>query len=105
MEHRIDWDPAKAASNLQKHGVSFDEGKEVLRDPLALVLADKTHADRFNAIGMSQSLRVLFVVHTTSEYETDETGEVTEVIRIIGARKATKHERRAYENTSDGADA
>jgi hypothetical protein len=82
------WDPAKAASNLSKHGVSFDEAEEVFGDPLAIILDDPNHADRAVIIGRARSSELHYVVYV----EVDE-----ETLRIISARCATRRERKAYE--------
>ncbi|HEV7267710.1 MAG TPA: BrnT family toxin [Falsiroseomonas sp.] len=87
------WDPAKAAANHAKHGVSFDLAALVFDDPLALSLPDPhPEADRWRTIGrpMTDLPTLLLVVHTEPGAE-DAPG------RIISARRATRHERRAYE--------
>lgn len=84
------WDESKALSNVQKHGISFDEAATVFADPLSLTIIDEVHStaeDRFVDIGESSSGRLLVVVYT----EHDET------IRIISCRSATKAERSTYE--------
>lgn len=86
----FEWDRSKALSNLQKHGVSFDEAKTVFEDPLSSTIDDPIHSsyeDRFVIIGLSSNGRLLIVVHT------DRDGN----IRIISAREATGQEQRAYE--------
>lgn len=86
----FEFDPAKAASNLKKHGVSFDEASTVFDDPLSSTLPDDQHSedeDRFITVGMSVRQRLLFVVYT----ETDSR------IRLIGARAVTAAEREQYE--------
>jgi len=85
---RFEWDPAKAAVNRRKHGVSFEEAAECFRDPLAMVLDEPRHPDRLILIGVSQRRRVIFTVFA-------ERGPAT--IRIISARRATSNERRKYE--------
>lgn len=85
---RIEWDPSKAATNKRKHGVSFQEACTCFADPSALLLDDKAHPERLVLIGVSERDRVLFTVFA----ELADDG-----IRIISARKATKHERRRYE--------
>ena len=85
---RFEWDPAKAASNLRKHGISFEEAATVFMDPLAVLVEDPVRSDRLLMLGLSAASRVLVVVHA----------EVNdELLRIISARRATRHERRAYE--------
>jgi uncharacterized DUF497 family protein len=86
---RCIWGERKAAANLKKHGVSFDEAATAFDDPLGAYYPDSLHADRFILIGYSRQHRLLYVVHA----------EVTaDAIRIIGARKGTKHEQTRYEN-------
>lgn len=88
---RFDWDPQKAIANARKHGVSFEEAKEVFYDENAVEFYDDEHADwedRFLLLGMSSRLRLLLICHC---YRTSD-----EVIRIISARKATKNEGRHY---------
>lgn len=86
---RIESDPKKAASNLKKHGVSFDEAASCLLDPLALVRTDPDSEceERFILLGMSQAGRLLVVCYTLRDNET---------IRLISARKATRKEVRSY---------
>ena len=87
------WDPAKAAANLIKHGVSFEDASSVFRNPLGKVLPDPTHSEheaRSLIIGHSAAGRLLLVVFT----------EATDRIRIISAREASARERREYEEHS-----
>jgi uncharacterized protein len=86
---RFQWDPKKAAANLKKHGVSFDEARTAFDDELGAYYPDGLHADRFILIGYSKLRRLLYVVY--AEVRLD-------AIRIISARKATKHEKAHYEN-------
>jgi uncharacterized protein len=85
---RFTWDPRKAASNLRKHGVSFQEAATVFADPLAAMLEDTLDPERAILVGRSDKQRVLLTVFI-------ELSEVT--IRIISARRATSHERKRYE--------
>lgn len=85
---RFEWDPAKAAANKQKHGISFEEALTCFSDPLALLLEDRRHAERLVLIGVSARSRVIFTVYA----ELDADG-----VRIISARRATREERRTYE--------
>lgn len=90
------WDPAKAASNLGKHGVSFAQAATVLLDALALTVFDAEHSEfeeRWFTLGMSSEGRLLAVSHTYTA-----TGPDTARVRIISAREATRNERRQYEN-------
>ncbi len=64
----FEWDPQKAAANLRKHGVSFEEGETVFSDEHALLLDDPDHSieeDHFILIGLSVGLRLLVVVTAT----------------------------------------
>jgi hypothetical protein len=82
----IEWDSAKAANNLRKHGVSFEEASSVFYDPLAVTGADPDHSEgeeRLITFGMSPAGQLLVVSHT----------ERAEAIRIISARRATRTER------------
>jgi hypothetical protein len=87
------WDPKKAASNLAKHKVSFEQAAEVFDDPAALYELDVQHGEQRDVvIGMSAAAGVLFVV----SIERDD----GRTIRIISARRATKRERVTYERES-----
>ena len=86
------WDPKKSELNLKKHRVSFEEAITVFYDPLAQTAHDPDHSDneeRFIIIGHSHKENLLFVVHLYKES--------TETIRIISARKATKKEKKDFE--------
>jgi uncharacterized DUF497 family protein len=88
---KLDWDPAKAASNVRKHGVSFEEAQSVFYDEFAIQFYDESHSsdeDRFFMLGMSSGAHLLLVCHC----ERENGG----VIRIISARKATKLEGSSY---------
>ncbi len=82
------WDERKAASNLKKHGVSFEEAATVFADPLAFAIDDVLDPERTLLLGLSNRQRILLVVHAEL-YDSS--------IRIISARRATSHERRRYE--------
>jgi uncharacterized DUF497 family protein len=87
---KFKWDNTKARVNLAKHGVSFEEAASVFGDPLALTFPDPDHSideKRWLTFGVSQSDRLLVVVHSERDRS----------IRIISARKATRHERGIYE--------
>jgi uncharacterized protein len=86
-----EWDPAKAAANLRKHGVAFQEATTVFLDPLAISYSDPDHSvgeARFITVGYSALSRLLFVAHR-------DLGE--ERTRIMSARMATRRERREHE--------
>jgi uncharacterized DUF497 family protein len=91
---QFEWDPSKAAANIAKHGVSFTLAQEVWDDPLHVVIPERVTEgeERWQAFGVVGGVTLLVLAHTYR----DRLGE--EVIRIIGARRATKHERRYYEN-------
>jgi uncharacterized DUF497 family protein len=87
---KFEWDQNKAASNLSKHGVSFEEAKTAFDDPLYLDFFDPDHShseDRYILIGQSSMNRLLFVSYI--EYD--------EMVRLISAREATRRERKDYE--------
>ena len=89
---RFEWDRKKSASNARKHGVSFEEAQTAFSDDHALLIADPDHSEdeaRFVLLGLSSSLRMLVVCHC---YRLS-----GDVIRIISARKATRAERREYD--------
>lgn len=86
---RFVWDPRKAKSNLAKHHVSFEEAVTAFDDKLGAFYPDSLYASRFILIGYSERQRLLYVVYAEV---------LPEEIRIISARKATKHEKARYEN-------
>lgn len=91
MALTFEWDARKAAANLAKHGVGFIEAISVFADPLARLEDDDRHSVsevRLVLLGRSNSDRVLAVMFT-------DRGD--ERIRLISARKATRAERRQYE--------
>ena len=90
---KFEWDAAKAASNVRKHGISFEEAKSVFYEEFAIQFYDSENSeledDRFLMLGRSSESRILLVCHC--ERDSGNT------IRIISARKATKRERKFYE--------
>ena len=87
----FEWDAVKAASNLDKHGVSFAEAMTVFSDPLEATIPDPDHSleeFRFVSMGRSEAGRVLVVAYTEREG----------CLRLISARAATPTERRRYES-------
>ena len=91
MSIQFEWDNDKAASNLQKHGVGFDEASTVFVDPLARIFSDEDHSEaerREIIIGRSTFRRLVLVSFVE---------RVVNVIRIIRARQATRKERQDYE--------
>jgi hypothetical protein len=93
----FEWDPAKAAGNLEKHGVAFKEAVTVFQDPLARIHADPDHSQseiREILIGHSSQQRLLLVAFTERQGK----------IRLISAREVTRRERQDYEESlPDGA--
>ncbi len=90
MALRFLWDPRKAAANLRKHGVGFEEATTVFDDPLSVTIPDPDHSvdeHRFLLLGLSNRRRLLVVAHS----------ERGEAIRIISGRRANRRERRSYE--------
>ena len=85
----VSWDPAKAAANLEKHGVRFSDAESVLFDPEAVTVEDLTAEgeQRLVSLGMDALGRVLVVVYT---YRGED-------VRMISARRGTRRERRQYE--------
>jgi uncharacterized protein len=92
---RFEWDEAKNIANQRKHNVSFDLAKEVFDDPLHRGVADRIECSeqRWNTMGMVRGAVLLIVAHSWRE------DEDSEVVRIISARRATRRERRNYENS------
>lgn len=87
---KFEWHKTKAAANIRKHGISFDEAATVFADLFSHIYPDVDHSDdetRFLIIGMSQAERILVVSHT----------DRGEQVRIISAREATRKERLFYE--------
>jgi uncharacterized DUF497 family protein len=87
----FEWDPDKAARNLTKHGVSFEEASTEFGDPLSVTIDDPKHSVgeyRFVLFGLSGRGRLVAVSHVDRDGTT----------RIIGARLATRHEREQYES-------
>jgi uncharacterized DUF497 family protein len=88
----FEWDEAKAATNLSKHGISFEEARTVFYDEQARLICDPDHSeneDRFILLGLSSTLKILIVCHC---YRGDDN-----IIRIISARKAATQEIKAYQ--------
>jgi len=90
----FEWDESKAAANLLKHRVSFEDATRVFLDPLALFEQDRREdgEQRWRAMGMTDGDILLLVVHVVR------LNDGKEMIRIISARKTEPHERRRYEN-------
>ncbi|RIK31669.1 MAG: hypothetical protein DCC56_05660 [Anaerolineae bacterium] len=87
----FEWDDEKAESNLEKHGVSFEEAATIFNDPYIATIADPDHSmdeERYVSLGVSVVMRLLSVAHVYRN----------ERVRLISARKATKAEKKYYEN-------
>lgn len=92
---QFDWDDEKNEANLAKHGVSFELASYVFDDPLHHSVLDPCEdEERWRTIGVAKNLVTILVVHTITEIEGEE-----ELVRVISARLATAHERRAYEES------
>jgi len=92
-ELSFEWDSRKERANRRKHRVTFSEAATVFGDPLSITIADPDHdsaEERFVTLGMSEPRRLLVVVHTGKGKR----------LRLISARRASRHERRTYEETS-----
>jgi uncharacterized DUF497 family protein len=88
----FEWDASKAAANLKKHQISFEEAKSIFFDEFGVQFFDDEHSsdeDRFLLLGMSSGAKLLIVCHCEREQGA--------VIRIISARKATKRESAFYQ--------
>lgn len=89
----FEWNPSKAELNIEKHGVSFQEAATIFNDPLSITFPDPDHSigeNRYVIIGTSRFGQLLVVAHT----------DRGEKVRIISARKATRQEKRFYEEGS-----
>jgi len=89
----FEWDSQKARRNVRKHGVTFDEASTVFGDPLAILMPDPDHSEaeqRYVLLGMSNRRRLLVVAFAERPPRT----------RLISARRATRQERRRYEEES-----
>lgn len=95
--YEFEWDDTKAAGNLRKHGVDFDEAMGVFLDPLAMTRYDDQHSEdeeRWVTLGRSPTATLLVVVHTFTA-----TSPTSALVRLISARPATRQERRQYEES------
>jgi uncharacterized DUF497 family protein len=95
MSLEFEWDPSKAEANLSKHAVSFEEAMTVFADPLARIFNDDEHSSdeqREIIIGHSAQRNLVLVSFTSIEDDS---------IRILSARKATRAERKEYEENVD----
>lgn len=88
------WDEAKNQTNIKKHGLSFQAAQLVFDDPWHVSRQDRIEGgeQRWQTVGMVEGLLLLLVAHTWHDHD-----DGTEHIRIISARRATKQERKIYE--------
>ena len=89
---RFEWDPEKARRNFTKHGVAFEEASTIFGDSLSLTIPDPEHSRterRYATMGRAFNGKLLVVVHTDRD----------DNIRIISARRASRRERKFYEET------
>ena len=95
MDRYFEWDDKKAETNLQKHGIQFEEAALVFNDPLAVSQQDRIEngEQRWQTIGMVGVCLLLLVAHTVRFED-----EGIEVVRIISARRVDRKERRRYEH-------
>ena len=93
---RFEWDENKNRSNRKKHGVGFETAKLVFDDPLHISIQDRFEngEERWRTVGLAGGVVLLLVAHTYRDEDGDE------VVKIISARKATRHERVRYEQGS-----
>ncbi len=89
---RFEWHEAKNRSNKKKHGIGFETAQLIFDDPHCISFVERISdgEERWYAIGSIENIIVIVVVHTYREEDSDE------VIRIISARRATRHERKLY---------
>ena len=96
-QFQFEWDEAKAATNLRKHGVAFELARTVFSDPRILTVADLEHSEseeRWLSIGCASNGTILSIA-----YLWDEGDPETTAIRVISARRATQSEIRYYEGS------
>ncbi len=88
---QFEWDEEKAKSNKQKHGIHFELARRVFSDPNRKELNNGTHGgeERWSVVGNAEGHLIVVVIFTLR-------GADEEIIRIISARKASKHEQKAY---------
>jgi len=95
VKYYFEWDPNKGELNIRKHKVSFHRAAEVFKDPHAISIFDDEHSqeeDRWITMGSDYNGRILVVSHTFRRIDEDSFR-----IRIISSKKATKNERKQYE--------
>jgi len=94
MRFNFEWDPQKAVSTRQKHGISFELAASIFKGPKAVSIFDEDHSgkeDRWITVGMASTGAILVVKHTFAA-----AGQDIVVVRLISSRKATKAEQKQY---------
>lgn len=98
MRYYFDWDPNKAKTNRNKHGIGFEQASSIFLDPKMISVFDteySEHEDRWATIGIDRNGILVVVVHTFQELDPDSCR-----IRIISARKATRKESKQYQEAN-----
>jgi uncharacterized DUF497 family protein len=87
----FEWDAQKAARNIRKHGIAFENAREVFFDPFLRMMEPEVYNGqiRETIVGMTRNWRLIYVVYTILKGD---------IFRIISARPVTKHERKEYED-------
>jgi uncharacterized protein len=97
VQYNFEWDPNKALSNVEKHGITFEEAGEVFLDDLHKSIFDAEHSEheeRWITLGKNRKGHLIVVIHTFEEHNHQNVN-----LRIISARNATKHEQQQYEES------
>ena len=97
MLFQFEWDEAKAAANIRKHGVALEQASTVFHDPRLLTVADLEHGqqeERWFSVGLANNGVVLSVVYLWLN-----AGSEVTIIRLISVRKATQTELRQYQES------
>ena len=92
---RINWDPTKSETNKTKHGLDFETAQLVFDDPHCITFVERVTdgEERWHGIGSIENIVLIVVVHPYEAHQPEE------IIRIISARPATRHERKLYAQT------
>jgi uncharacterized DUF497 family protein len=95
MAIRFEWDEAKSLSNKRKHGLSFEEAAQAFHDPMQLSIPERIEngEQRWQTFGMVRGVLLVMAAHTFCEQQ-----GFSDVVRIISARRASRQERRFYED-------
>jgi uncharacterized protein len=94
---RFEWDESKNVANQKKYGISFEDASEVFDDPLHGTMIDPSggYEERWKTYGIVDGIALLMVAHA------DRDDDGIDIIRLISARRATRHERHSYEREND----